>query len=457
MPKQTTDTAARKPSPRRRTPPSPPDWPDTGRLAHRHLAAPLAAGDLDRLLRPVADWTAVERRALPPSKRRRELRAFSAAVEDIAARMLAVGPGPLLEEAALDPPPASPGRLAATPLLARAQAGQAAVEALRGLAAVYAAAGDRLPAGEHGGPKLAAPLTFGLRALLEIWRRHRPGVEPKPGRAVGSFGALAHDLFGAPPCSYDGRHISAALTAVLKHDAAPRPAGEASAAVVPAEPRLAVVRIIGLNSALSRALQAALAAEGVEVELHDWAPAAPRAKPSEACDLLVMIPEEQEALRPRDIRHAPLMSQEAMMRSLVLDPLRELDRLERAAKPRRVVILMPAVPDAPQYAVQAWAPLYAARAALAALVQMHARAPGWEGSAVVAMQIGWGARAEDAGLPNIPSSNAEIAATLLDSLARLGPEHSGAALDLHGSRLPVLMTWPHPEVVRAAAQRPAAP
>ena len=39
---------------------------------------------------------------------------------------------------------------------------------------------------------------------------------------------------------------------------------------------------------------------------------------------------------------------------------------------------------------------------------------------------------------------------MLDSLAQLGPERSGAALDLYGSKLPVLMAWPHPDVVRAA-------
>jgi hypothetical protein len=76
----------------------------------------------------------------------------------------------------------------------------------------------------------------------------------------------------------------------------------------------------------------------------------------------------------------------------------------------------------------------------------------WERSAVVAMQIGWGARIEDAGLPTIPSSNDAIAATMLETLAYVGPERSGAALDLYGSRLPVLTAWPHPDVVRRAAQ-----
>lgn len=69
-------------------------------------------------------------------------------------------------------------------------------------------------------------------------------------------------------------------------------------------------------------------------------------------------PDDQAVLAPTDIHAAPPMSQDAVMRKLVLDPLRELDRLERGPKPRQVVILVPALPNAARHTVPAWAPLY---------------------------------------------------------------------------------------------------
>lgn len=452
MPEKTTDAAARKTRPGRLTP------PDTGRLAHRHLGAPAAAGDLKRLVRLVADWAAVERLKLPPSRRKQKLDAASAAAADLAAKMRAVGPGPLLGDAAARAPHVvptvpSPGaeRLLATPLLDRARATQDAIDAIKALAAVYAAASDSLPSGKQGGAPSPQSLVFGLTTLLEIWRRHRPGVPPDQGRSAGRFGALARDLFGGPPCGFEVGEVDYAVEKLLPRGAPARQVAPIPDPVAREAPGIASVRIIGTTSALAKAVEAAFAAGGAKVRRDPWSMAASKAGPDSDCDLLIMVPDDQAVLAPQDIRQAPPMSQDAIMRRLVLDPLRELDRLELAVKPRRVAILMPAVPDAPQCAVQAWAPLYAARAALATLVQMRARAPGWERSAVVAMQIGWGARTEHAGLPLIPSSNDEIAATMLASLAQLGTERGGAALDLYGSKLPVLMAWPERDISRRAA------
>lgn len=460
MPDEKTDAAARKSRrPRPPKPLTPPAWPDVGRLAHRHLGAPFAAGDLDRLVRLVADWAAVERRKRPPaSKWKRELLATSAQVKALARKLREIGPGPLLADAALGDPPvahaaaeAGAARPLATPLLDRANAMRDLEDRFNRLAAAIAAESDRIPSGKAGGASRPASLTFGLKALLEIWLRHRPEVVPDQGHSEGRFLRLAVELFGGPPCAFGADEVGYAVVDLLPRDAEARQVDPVADAVEPRRPALGAVRIIGAKSGLVTALQAALVARGAEVEIVAWSNPTPHARGAAGGDLLIMVPDEAP-LVPRNVRHAPPMSEDRMMRNFVFDPLRELDRLERTAKPRLVVILMPALPIAPHHAVQAWASLYAARAALAAVIQLRSGAPGWQRSAVVAMQIGWGANIDESGLPLVPPTDDQVAATMLETLAHLGRERTGSALDLHGSTLPVLMAWPHPEVGREVAR-----
>ena len=372
--------------------------------------------------------------------------------------MRAVGPGPLLGDAAAREPhvvpavPSSGGeRPLATPLLDRAKATQDAIDAIKGLAVAYAAASDSLPSGKQGGAPSPESLVLGLNALLEIWRRHRPGLAPDQGRSTGRFGALARDLFGGPPCGFEIGEIDYAVERLLPLGAPARQVVPVPDPVEAEAPKIASVRIIGTPSALVKAIGTAFAAGGAKIRRDPWSTGALNTGPAGDCDLLLMVPDDQAVLAPTDIHAAPPMSQDAVMRKLVLDPLRELDRLEGGPRPRQVVILMPALPNAERFIVPAWAPLYAARAALAVLVQMRARAPGWEQSTIVAMQIGWGARIEAAGLPNLQPSDDQVAAVMAETLRYVGPDRSGAALDVYGGKLPVLTEWPDRDVARRAA------
>jgi hypothetical protein len=219
------------------------------------------------------------------------------------------------------------------------------------------------------------------------------------------------------------------------------------------EARLAEVRIIGTKTGLAKALRDALEHHGAKVRLDAWTNTPLRGSATAGGDLLIIVPDAEPVLALRNTAISPAVTEDAVMRSLVFDPLRELDRLDGHAKPKRVAIIMPALPDAPQFVVQAWASLYAARAALVSLLQLRARRPGWEHTTVIAIQVGWGANTSDAGLPFIPSGHDQIAAALVETLGSISPERARCAVDLYGSLLPVLQAWPQRDVERRAAEQ----